>query len=1163
MNEELQFDVIQKFINEKGIVEHLISSFNYFIDEGIQKIINEENTITIKADNNMIYKYTFGEVYVTKPVIIDENRKFRKTTPIEARFKDFTYEGNLLVNIHTDVLTEDNVIIESNVIRKYQLAKIPIMFGSNRCILNEKQLTKTKEYLPSDKYKDNYGECLFEVGGYFIIRGKERVLISQERANYNTVISSLSEDGSVSSEIRSISNETGHSVLLECVVSAGANNIYFLMPFIKEKIGVGIIFQALGIFEDELMEYLCPKYIIEKMDEKMLKKWKRLIQNIINDTKFIECSKEEEGDEVDDLINSVSKMTIDDDKTNYKRRVKEATIDYLTQFILHTTDKPREYVKQILEHEIFPHLGGYSSKKDYLWLLSYIVLHTLQVYLRIIPPDSKDHLINKRIECAGTLLHDLFRTSFKRFVRSLVPRLEKYQNIQHAIQRENNITKVIRYCFLTGNWGLQKNNYVKTGVSQIFSRLSYMASLSHLRRVNMHIGKEVKNSELRQIHQSSIFFIDPAETPEGVCVGIVKNLALTASITTYICPIYVKHIVESYGLTDNINDIPILINNVCVGYTDKPHEFIDKMRLFRSKKIINYQVSISFNPTLNSISLWCDQGRFIRPIFVLPNCMNTELLVGCKTFQDYLDNNIICYLDANELETIIVAMTIEEITPQHQYLEIHPTCMLGVIGCTIPFPDHNQAPRVCYYSSMAKQTMGIYATNLPIRIDTIAHVLDYVQKPLVSTRVARMLHNDEMASGINCIMAIANYTGLNQEDCVIINKNALERGLFVSHSYRTVVIDEKRTDSYTSFITCIPDNEYKKPNYNYNKLDSNGIVKKGLFVEPNDVLVGRILKRVTRNKETYADASITVQMKEEGIVDDIFILNSPDGYKIIKIRIRALKFPELGDKVAQVSGQKGTIGLICPQENMPFTSDGIVPDIIVNSHAIPSRMTINMLLETVLGKACLINGEYGDATPFSSSSTNIVDKLCDNLEKCGYERTGYEVMYNGMTGEKLQSQIFIGPTFYHKLKHMVSDKMYARGFGSVQMLTCQPTVGRSKLGALKIGEMERDCMIGQGCSNLLVDRLYEASDPYSIHVCNKCGQIVNNLDFCEPCENTDIRVVKVPYAFKLLQKQLLALCIKTNIYSENHTVEPVEDDFDLDVDEEISDNEGGISDYDL
>jgi DNA-directed RNA polymerase II subunit RPB2 len=831
-------------------------------------------------------------------------------------------------------------------------------------------------------------------------------------------------------------------------------------------------------------------------------KWKRMIINAIKETKFIET--------------------------------REETIDYLTQFILHTTDNPKAYVTQVLECEIFPHFGCSPKKKDYVWMLSYIVIHTMMVYFKIITPDNKDHLVNKRIECAGTLLHDLFRTSFKRFVRSLVPYLQKYQNIQHVIQRVNNIYKDIRYCFLTGNWGLQKNNYVKTGVSQIFSRLSYIASLSHLRRLNMHIGKEVKNSELRQIHQSSIFYIDPAETPEGVSVGIVKNLALTASITTYVCTISVRHVLEQLdNLTTDIHDVPILLNNVKVAHTNNPLQVIKDLRNLRCKKVINYQVSISFNLSLRMIQVWSDRGRYIRPLFVLPNAMNKVLLSKCKTWYDYLDNDIVRFLDPNELEMSVVAMTIPEITKECNYLELHPACMLGVVGNTIPFPDHNQAPRVCYYSSMAKQTMGNFATNLPVRIDTTVHSLDYIQEPLVSTRIARMLNNSIMASGVNCIMAISNYTGLNQEDCVIVNKNAIERGLFISHTFRTVTIDEKRTDSYTSFVTCVPPAEYMEAKYNYHKLDANGIVRKGLYVEPNDVLVGRLVKKNARNKETFFDASVVVNMKEEGIVDDIFIVSSPDGYRIIKIRIRALKFPELGDKVAQVSGQKGTIGLVCPHEDMPFTSEGIVPDIIVNSHAIPSRMTISMLLETVLGKACLMEGEYGDATPFSSSSTNVVDKLCERLEAVGFDKSGYETMYNGMTGERFKSQIFIGPTFYHKLKHMVSDKIYARGFGQVQMLTCQPTVGRSKQGALRIGEMERDCIIGQGCTAMLVDRLYEASDPYSVYVCSQCGQIANKIDFCEPCGNTEIVQVKTPYAFKLLQKMLLALNIKMRIQGED------------------------------
>lgn len=502
------------------------------------------------------------------------------------------------------------------------------------------------------------------------------------------------------------------------------------------------------------------------------------------------------------------------------------------------------------------------------------------------------------------------------------------------------------------------------------------------------------------------------------------------------------------------------------------------------------------------------------------------------TFADLVENDIIRYVDVYELETSYVAMNPSEVTDDHDYLEIHGALLMGVIGCTIPFPDHNQAPRICYYTSMAKQSMGLYATNLPLRIDTTGHVLDYPQKPIVSTRIARMLHNDEMTSGVNCIVAIANYTGLNQEDCVIINKQAIERGLFVSHSYRTITVDEKRSDSYTRYKTCVPTEEYRKPNYNYHKLDEFGIVRKGLYVEQNDVIVGRMMQKTSRNGDTFSEASVVVNMKEEGFVDDIFMCTSPDGYKIIKIRIRALKILEMGDKVASVSAQKGTVGLVCPHESMPFTADGVIPDLIVNPNAIPSRMTICMLMDMVLGKSCILDGEYGDATPFTENSTNVVETLCNRLEKNGYERSGYETMYNGMTGEKIQSQIFIGPTYYHKLKHMVSDKMYARAHGSVQMLTRQPTVGRSKFGALKVGEMERDCCIGQGISGMLVDRLYHASDPYHVKTCNDCGTMVNTKEICEVCESTNIVSVRVPYAFKLLCKQLNGMYIKTQLFPE-------------------------------
>ena len=1122
MDENRQFEVIEHFLRDARIARHQIESFNHFIDEDLQKVVNEENSIAIRTDGNTVYKYTFGEVCVTKPCIVDEHRVYRKTTPLEARFKDFTYEGNVLIDIHVDVLTDDGLIVDSEVIRKFHLTKIPIMLGSNRCILRERDLTfgaasGYRRRSPS-AYVDSYGECMFEPGGYFIVKGKERVLISQERAAYNTVISTFSGSGSgdvdsnvpsqVHTEIRSISYETGHSTLTECILTPPASFV-FIIPYISQKIPIGIVFQAMGIADDtRLTQILSPPHIIDALDVLIRSKWSRLVRTVVRETKILPDTS------------------------------ADAAIAYIASFIAHTTDSPEAYVAQVLTTEIFPHYGCSPGEHDYVWMLSSMCVHTMMVHFRLIEPDSKDHLMHKRVECAGTLMHDLFRTSFKRFVRGLVPYLQKCQNIQNVMQRANNIHKDIRHCFMTGNWGLQKNSYVKTGVSQVLSRLSYVATLSHLSRINMHVGKEVKSSELRQIHQSSAFFLDPAETPEGVCVGIVKNLALTSSITTHVNTVSVRRIVlgavsDCDAIAGGMN-VPVLLNNVRVGCTSDPHATVNMLRDLRRTKVLNHQVSISYSPTHRVVRVWSDRGRYIRPLLVLPAALDTSLLAKCKCWSDYMDLGIVQMLDPYELETSVVAMTLADAisSPGKEYLELHPACMMGAVGSTIPFPDHNQAPRVCYYSSMAKQTSGVFATNMAIRTDTAAYTLDYTQAPIVSTRIARMLGNSVMASGINCIMAIANYTGLNQEDCVIVNKAAVDRGLFVSHVYRTITIDEKRPDSYASFMTCIPPSEYMDAKYNYHKLDSNGIVRRGVYVEANDVLVGRVVKKSVRNREIVSDASVAVNVKEEGFVDDIFIVGSPDGHRIIKIRIRSLRIPELGDKVAQVSGQKGTIGLVCPQEDMPFTAEGLIPDIIVNSHAIPSRMTISMLLEVVLGKACLMEGVEGDATPFSSSSTNIADSLCDRLEAVGFERSGYEIMYNGTTGEQFQSQIFIGPTFYHKLKHMVSDKIYARGFGQVQMLTCQPTVGRSKQGALRVGEMERDCIIAQGCSSLLVDRLYMASDPYSVHVCTRCGQLANRPDYCDPCGNADVVRVRTPYAFKLLQKMLLALNIKMNIAPE-------------------------------
>jgi DNA-directed RNA polymerase II subunit RPB2 len=367
---------------------------------------------------------------------------------------------------------------------------------------------------------------------------------------------------------------------------------------------------------------------------------------------------------------------------------------------------------------------------------------------------------------------------------------------------------------------------------------------------------------------------------------------------------------------------------------------------------------------------------------------------------------------------------------------------------------------------------------------------------------------------------LAAYTGYNQEDCVIVNKSAVDRGLFVSYAYRSVTVDEKKDAN----VSIQPVNErMRKFNYNYHKLDpATGIVRKGLYVESNDVLVSRVMKKKTQRGFVVIDYSVVVQAREEGVIDNVKVIHQPDGTRVVRVRIRTKKTLEIGDKLANVAAQKATCGLLLNAHDMPFTAQGIVPDIIINPHALPSRMTVSMLLEMILGKTCAIRQESGDATPFTDSSTNVADKLCAALEAEGFDGSGLEDLYNGFTGEKMQSRIFIGLSYYHKLKHLVSEKVYARGYGGLQLLSAQPSVGRSKHGAMRIGEMEKDAAISQGCAALLVDRLYEASDKYCVMVCTKC----HALDTCT-CTGAEAKKkrVRVPHAFKLFKQQLQALCI--------------------------------------
>jgi DNA-directed RNA polymerase II subunit RPB2 len=469
--------------------------------------------------------------------------------------------------------------------------------------------------------------------------------------------------------------------------------------------------------------------------------------------------------------------------------------------------------------------------------------------------------------------------------------------------------------------------------------------------------------------------------------------------------------------------------------------------------------------------------------------------------------------------------------------------ILGVCGSIIPFPDHNQSPRNTYQSAMGKQAMGIYATNFIVRLDTLAHTLFYPQKPLVCTDAMKYLHFREMPAGQNVCVAILCFTGYNQEDSVIMNQSAIDRGLFRSVFYRTYSTAEEKSAGRPQQLLEKP-NERSCANYRhgavYDNLDNDGLITPGTPVTGRDILIGKtsplstleeIVTHGAARQRSYdrADASVQMRSTESGMVDQVVLTTNKDGVRMAKVRVRSVRVPQIGDKFSSRHGQKGTMGMSYRQEDMPFTVEGVVPDIIINPHAIPSRMTIGQLIECLLGKVAAVTGDEGNATPFINDVT--VETVSSTLHGCGYQHRGNEVLYSGHTGRKLDAMVFLGPTYYQRLKHLVDDKVHARARGPLQLLTRQPAEGRSRDGGLRFGEMERDCMISHGAAQFLREKLFFQSDRFRVHVCDICGLFAEaNLSSktfnCRSCKNTTrISQVWMPYACKLLFQELMAMAI--------------------------------------
>lgn len=1047
------WNILDNYVKSKGLAQHQIESYNDFIHHGFQSIVDSEPEIRIdltkkkeekakdsseEDEENMDffhkeeisvgtppkqkknkknkprkeYILRFGEVYVDSPTIIDDERNVKYILPQEARLKNLHYSGSLCLNI-TEIHIDGDEVTEKNHTR-VPIAKIPIMVGSDKCPLSKMSVQQRVQS----------GECENDHGGYFIVKGNERVIVSQKRVNYNQILVYAQKVGKKNNskskykyetETRSMSAETGHSVCIKAQFGCDDRTIHFALPHITQSIPVGVVFKALGYIRNaDIKNFIA-------LPEELLPKAERYLKCIYRDALFVKTNQKS------------SKKT-----TLKKVMTKNDALEFLGMYPDHIIpkDKRKAFAERVLDTELLPHLGINATNEEKATFLGRILNKLLHVVLEVRPEDDRDNVSNKRYESTGILFTELCRSLYKRWLDNIKKQVsDNHPDVISAISRNNHITSNFNKCMATGSWGVVGNSYIRTGVSQIMTRLSYVAYVSHLNRMVVPGSKEGKNTKIRQVNPSQIFFECTIDTPEGAPAGIVTNLSFMTNITNRIPTVLVKSILETnenlitlqnntdYPLKEKLLNTHVFLNGIPLGFCEDPYAFVDELRDWRTNGRLSPFISIIYDRYDNEVHIFSDEGRMIRPVFKV---QDGQLLVKNAPSNEWdflVEEGYVQYLDTMEAEYSEIVMKESEIIPSTEYCEIHPSMMMGICANLIPFPDHTPGPRNTYQCNMAKQALGMYNLAHQLRSDTMAYVMDYPQKPLVSTLVADITGYNEMPSGINAIVAVI-CNPFSQEDSVVLNKASLERGLFVTTSYRTIVVEEKKRNSHARESIELPPEKIRL-NYNYSLLNDKGIVRVGLPVYQGDIIVGKIIIKTERNTEPeYIDASVTVKPCEEGIVDRVFETINPDGYKLVKVIIRKTRIPEVGDKFASRSAQKGTTGMIVPQEDLPFTANGMTPDLILNPHALPSRMTISQLLECALSKVCVLEGKRGDCTSFEHDGEILTEKIGEKLAQYGYDSYGWEQMYSGTTGEPIRAKIFIGPTYYQRLKHLVSEKMH-------------------------------------------------------------------------------------------------------------------------------------------
>lgn len=1107
-----KWKLVPAFLDVKGLVKQHIDSFNYFINYDIKKIMQSNNQVTCDVNALFYVKYLnikVGEPKVEEGIITMD----RLLTPQECRLRDITYSAPITVDIEytrgTDRVRRSDLPI----------GRMPLMLRSSNCVLSEK----------SDAALAKLKECPYDPGGYFIIRGTEKVILIQEQLSRNRILLDRDGKGQIFCQVRSSTHDKKSRTSI--VIKKG--KYYVSHNALQDEVLAIIVFKAMGFVSDQ--------QIVQMVGTEPLI-LSRLAYSLF------ECANLNIFSQNQALEYIGKKLRVK--RFSYPSAKTKSSLDEAREFILGT----------MLSH--IPVEEFNFRRKG--WYLAVMMRRLMQAEEDPSMLDDRDYYGNKRLELAGSLLSLMFEDAFKRFNNDLkntadkmIPKVKACPFDVVKYMKQDTITNTLVNAIQTGNWTIRRFKMERYGVTQVLSRLSYISALGMMTRVNSQFEKTRKVSGPRSLQPSQWGMLCPSDTPEGEACGLVKNLALMTHITTEVDEAPIIEVIFNLGVEDIItfsgdevhqqNVYIVFLNGNIIGITDRCQYIVQVFRLLRRHGRISSFISIYANHDQRSINISSDGGRLCRPYIIVANGRSLvtekhieDLQAGKKKFEDFVCSGLIEFLDVNEENDSLIAINEDEIESDTTHVEIAPFTLLGVCAGLIPYPHHNQSPRNTYQCAMGKQTMSVFSYNQVNRLDPLMYNMIYPQVPMVKTKTIDLVNFDKLPGGQNAIIAVMSYSGYDIEDALIINKASLDRGFGRCQVLRNTKCSLKKYSNQTFDRIMGPsiEAESKQKISKHEVLDDDGIVAVGEQVTWGQVMINKSVPTLSNRDgaagqpvSVYKDSPVMYKNTVCSYIDKVMITAAEDESHLVKLLMRQTRRPEIGDKFSSRHGQKGVIGYIVNQEDMPFNDSGICPDIIMNPHGFPSRMTIGKLIELLAGKAGLLNGKFHDGTAFEGSK---VEDVCEELAYHNYNYLGKDFFYSGITGEPLEAYVYSGPVFYQKLKHMVQDKMHARSKGPRVVLTRQPTEGRSREGGLRLGEMERDCLISYGASMLLIERLMLSSDAVEVDVCNSCGLFAYS-QWCNTCKSSSsVSHIKMPYSCKLLFQELVSMNIVPRLELKNY-----------------------------